>query len=169
EQRGLEGCLAAREEFRQDSARKQIARRLYAKARKQRMTVERTFFGKEHETEPSRIVIDHAGSAAIGTLKVKHHMIMRTQLGTLVMELAGRIATLIRLDAKRPRHAQMADDGKAVIKMDREIFCAAPERRNAPARKTLGKTVWKGKAQVRAALFDLADGRAFHDGLQTTA
>src|SRR5690606_273028 len=127
EQRGLEGCLAAREEFRQDSARKQIARRLYAKARKQRMTVERAFFGKEHETEPSRIVIDHAGRATIGTLKVEHHMIMRTQLGTLVMELAGRIATLIRLDAKRPRQAHMADDGKPVSKKDREKLCAAPE------------------------------------------
>ncbi len=53
--------------------------------------------------------------------------------------------------------------------MDRQIFRATSKRQNAPTGKPFDKAVGKGKAQVRASLFDLADGRALHDGLQTTA
>ncbi len=75
------------------------------------MTIERAFFRKKHEAEATRIVVDDTGRSAIGPQKMKHDMVMRTQLGALMMEFAGRAAVIISLDAKRTRHAKMADDG----------------------------------------------------------
>lgn len=64
------------------------------------------------------------------------------------MKPARQTLRILRLNAKRAGHAEMADDRKPVIEMDGQIFRTAAKRLDAPAGKAFGKIFRKGKAQV---------------------
>jgi hypothetical protein len=82
------------------------------------------------------------------------------------MESAGRIPAVFSLDAKRTGHAEMADDGKAVIEVKRQIFRTATERLDPMPGQAFHKMVWKREAQIGSVLIDTFDGCPFHEGLQ---
>ncbi|AIB22071.1 Hypothetical protein BSPT1_I1998 [Brucella suis bv. 2] len=94
---------------------------------------------------------------------------MQAVLGALVMKPARQTLRILRLNAKRAGHAEMADDRKPVIEMDGQIFRTAAKRLDAPAGKAFGKIFRKGKAQVGPILLHPHNGCPFHEGLQTTA
>src|SRR6185312_8099508 len=116
--------------------------------------------------EAARVVEDHAGSRPRCRDDIEDDMVMRTVLRTLVVEIAGRVVALRRFDAKRSRHAEMADKAWPAIRLHRQIFGAAPQRDDRPAGQAFGEFFGKRKAQIGTPRLDADDTRAFQNRLQ---
>src|SRR5690349_9956781 len=63
----------------------------------------------------------------------------------------------------------MADQERPLLDIGGEIFCAASERNDFPARQALDEVRRKRKAQVGPPLLDGQDARTFHDRLEPSA
>ena len=59
-----------------------------------------------------KITRDRAPSAPTD---MEHDMVVRRAFRAFVVEHAGRLAVVVRLDAKGARHAEMADQHRAVL------------------------------------------------------
>jgi hypothetical protein len=122
-----------------------------------------------HVAEPPRVIVDHPRPAC-RTINMKHHMVVLVIFRALVVKHPrAQRCIAIGFDAERARHAQMRDQHHAVIEIGNQIFRPAAQRDDPPAFKPFCEVHRKGKPQIRAALFDARDHRAFHHRLQSAA
>ena len=131
------------------------------------MVAHRTF-AKQHEAEAAWVVEYHTRLTAGSGRKMENDMVVGGSFGALVLELAGSVDAVGLLDAKRARHAEMADQRWPILDMHGQIFGPAAERADQPAFEALREAFRKGKAQIGPADLDGEDAGAFHRRLQPT-
>ncbi len=138
-----------------------IAGGFRAKFGKGRIGVELGARPQMHETETAGIIIDDTHRAGWGR-QVKDDVIVFFILGARMMEIAGQFDICSFFYTEGTGHAEMGDDGGAVIEIDQQIFRTAAKGCDALARYPICKVFRKGKPQIRTTKLKSRDRCPFH-------
>ena len=96
-------------------------------------------------------------------------MVVRRELAANMMEFAGATLVAPVHHAKRARHAEVHQQHLARGEIGEQIFRTPPESFHGRALEPLVEVLRKRKAQIRPALLDPHEPRAFHHRLQAAA
>ena len=123
-----------------------------------------------HEAETAVIRIDDAGSV----LHVENDVVMGFAARHAEMEEAGGALAVWPVDGEAARHAEMHDEdfflaARGGFQMDKDVFGAAAEMRDAAAGEALGETFRQREAEIRTALRHMRDDAALQRGREAAA
>ena len=163
EKRGLQRCRFAGEQRGEVRSVETRPQRLDPHAREKWVGLDGIGRHQIHEAEAAWIVVDDAAPIR----ESEDHMIVGAESRPGMMEDAGTMGAIRRLDPERPGHAEVHDEDGAVVEMGTEIFRAPVEGLDPAPFEPLDETLGKRKPQVRPALLDLLDRRADEDGRET--